>query len=177
MEYVIDGKLKGANVTCEVTPHHIVLTRDKNDYRVNPPIREKRDVEFLHKAIKNGFVDCIGTDHAPHTAEEKLKGSPGMVGLETSFPICYTTLVKGEIISLNKLSEIMSKNPANILGMNKGTISIGREGDLVLLDLDKKFKVNSSKFYSKGHNTPFEGMEFYGEVQMTIKGGKIVYKK
>ena len=177
MEYVIDGKLKGANVTCEVTPHHIALTRDKNDYRVNPPIREKRDVEFLHKAIKDGFVDCIGTDHAPHTAEEKLKGSPGMVGLETAFPICYTTLVKDEIISLNKLSEIMSKNPANILGMNKGTISIGKEGDLVLLDLDKKFRVDSSKFYSKGHNTPFEGMEFYGEVQMTIKGGKIVYKK
>ena len=177
MEYVIDGKLKGANITCEVTPHHIALTRDVNNYRVNPPIREKRDVEFLHKAIKDGFVDCIGTDHAPHTVEEKLKGSPGMVGLETAFPICYTTLVKGEIISLNKLSEIMSKNPATILGMNKGTISIGKEGDLVLLDLDKKFKVDSSKFYSKGHNTPFEGMEFYGEVQMTIKGGKIVYKK
>ncbi|PRR81292.1 dihydroorotase [Clostridium vincentii] len=177
MEYVIDGKLKGANVTCEVTPHHIALTRDENNYRVNPPIREKRDVEFLHKAIKDGFVDCIGTDHAPHTTEEKLKGSPGMVGLETAFPICYTTLVTGKIISLNKLSEIMSKNPANILGMNKGTISIGKEGDLVLLDLDKKFKVDSSKFYSKGHNTPFEGMEFYGEVQMTIKGGKIVYKK
>jgi len=177
MGYVIDGKLKGANITCEVTPHHIALTRDVNNYRVNPPIREKRDVEFLHKAIKDGFVDCIGTDHAPHTVEEKLKGSPGMVGLETAFPICYTTLVKGEIVSLNKLSEIMSKNPANILGMNKGTISIGKEGDLVLLDLDKKFKVDSSKFYSKGHNTPFEGMEFYGEVQMTIKGGKIVYKK
>jgi len=177
MEYVIDGKLKGVNVTCEVTPHHIALTRDKNDYRVNPPIREKRDVDFLHKAIKDGFVDCIGTDHAPHTAEEKLKGSPGMVGLETAFPICYTTLVKDGIISLNKLSEIMSENPAKLLGMNKGTISIGKEGDLVLLDLDKKFKVDSSKFYSKGHNTPFEGMEFYGEVQMTIKGGKIVYKK
>ncbi len=177
MEAIIDAKLKGANVTCEVTPHHIFLTRDVNDYRVNPPIREKEDVEYLHYAIKNGFVDSIGTDHAPHTAEDKKNGSPGMVGLETAFPICYTTLVKGGVISLQRLSEIMSKNPAKMLGMNKGSINIGTEGDLVLVNLDKKIKVNSSEFASKGKNTPYEGMEFYGEIEMTIKSGKVVYKK
>lgn len=175
MEYIINAKIHGANVTCEVTPHHIALTRDVNDYRVNPPIREKEDVEFLKQAIKNGFVDTIGTDHAPHTEEEKKKGSPGMVGLETAFPIVYTTLVKDNVISLNKLSELMSKNGAEMLGMNKGTISIDKEADLVLLDLDKKIKVDSSKFHSKGKNTPYEGMEFYGEVVKTIKMGKVVY--
>lgn len=177
MRYIIDGKCSGVNVTCEVTPHHISLTNDINNYRVNPPIREKEDVGFLIKAIKHGDVDCIGTDHAPHTLEDKKKGSPGMVGLETAFPICYTTLVKNGVITINRLSEMMSKNPAEILKMNKGNISIGLDGDLVLLDLNKKIKVDSTKFYSKGKNTPFEGMEFYGEVVMTIKGGKVLYKR
>ena len=177
MRYIIDGKCNGVNVTCEVTPHHISLTNDINNYRVNPPIREKEDVGFLIKAIKHGDVDCIGTDHAPHTLEDKKKGSPGMVGLETSFPICYTTLVKNGVITINRLSEMMSKNPAEILKMNKGNISIGLDGDLVLLDLNKKIKVDSTKFYSKGKNTPFEGMEFYGEVVMTIKGGRVLYKR
>lgn len=177
MEAIIDAKMEGANVTCEVTPHHIFLTQDISNYRVNPPIREKADVEYIHWAIKHGYVDCIGTDHAPHTKEDKEKGAPGMVGLETAFPICYTSLVKDGDISLNKLSEIMSKNGANLLGMNKGLVEPGKDGDLVLVDLDKKIKVDSSEFASKGRNTPYEGMEFYGEVLMTIKSGKIVYKK
>jgi len=177
MKAIIQAKMEGANVTCEVTPHHIFLTQDISNYRVNPPIREKEDVEYLHWAIKHGFVDCLGTDHAPHTAEDKKNGSPGMVGLETAFSICYTSLVKNGDISLNKLSEIMSKNGAEILGMNKGIISIGKDGDLVLVDLDKKIKVNSSNFASKGKNTPYEGMEFYGDILMTIKNGKVVYKK
>ena len=177
IKYIRDAKEDFSNITCEVTPHHIYLTKDKKDYRVNPPIREKEDVNEVIKAIKDGIVDCIGTDHAPHTKEDKEKGSPGMVGLETAFPICYTSLVKSGEITLNKLSEIMSKNGAKILGMNKGIISPGMDGDLVLLDLDKKIVVNSKDFHSKAANTPFEGMEFYGEVQMTIKSGKILYKK
>ena len=177
MKAIIDAKMDGADITCEVTPHHIFLTQDISNYRVNPPIREKEDVEYIHWAIKHGYVDTIGTDHAPHTKEDKEKGAPGMVGLETAFPICYTSLVKNGDISLNKLSEIMSKNGANLLGMNKGLVEPGKDGDLVLVDLDKKIKVDSSEFASKGRNTPYEGMEFYGEVLMTIKSGKIVYKK
>ncbi|AGX42250.1 dihydroorotase [Clostridium saccharobutylicum] len=177
IKHIIDGKMSGANVTLEVTPHHIALTRDINDYRVNPPIREKEDVESIIEAIKLGMVDTIGTDHAPHTEEEKKKGSPGMVGLETAFPICYTKLVKENNISLNKLSELMSYNPAQLLGMNKGKVSIGVDGDLVIVDLDKKIKINKEEFASKGKNTPFEGMEFFGEVVATIKGGSIKYKK
>lgn len=177
MQYIIDAKAIGAKLTCEVTPHHIALTSDINDYRVNPPIREKEDVNFLINAIKTGVVDSIGTDHAPHTEEEKKNGAPGMVGLETAFPICYTVLVKQNNISINRLSEIMSKNPANILKMNKGTVSVGMDGDLVLVNLDKKIKIDKNSFKSKGRNTPFEGSEYYGEVVMTIKAGKVIYKK
>jgi dihydroorotase len=175
IKHIIDGKMSGANITLEVTPHHIGLTRDINDYRVNPPIREKEDVDAIIQAIKLGMVDTIGTDHAPHTAEEKKKGSPGMVGLETAFSVCYTKLVKENNISLNKLSELMSYNPAKLLDMNKGKISVGIEGDLVLLDINKKIKVKPEEFASKGRNTPFDGMEYYGEVLATIKGGEIKY--
>lgn len=172
---IIDGKMSGANITMEITPHHIGLTRDINDYRVNPPIREKEDVEAIIKAIKLGKVDTIGTDHAPHTAEEKKNGSPGMVGIETAFSICYTKLVKENGISLNKLSELMSYNPARLLDMNKGKISVGADGDFAIVDIDKKVKINPEEFASKGRNTPFGGMEFYGEVVVTIKGGEIKY--
>lgn len=177
IKYIIDGKMSGANITLEITPHHIGLTRDINDYRVNPPIREKEDVDAIINAIKLGMVDTIGTDHAPHTAEEKEKGSPGMVGLETAFSICYTKLVEENNISLNKLSELMSYNPAKLLGMNKGKVSIGADGDLVLVDINSKIKVNPEEFESKGKNTPFAGMEFHGEVLATIKGGEIKFKK
>ena len=171
-----NAKKEGVNVTCEVTPHHIALDSSISNYRVNPPIRERKDIECIINAIKNGVVDCISTDHAPHTEDDKERGAPGMVGLETSFSICYTTLVKNNNISLNKLSSLMSKRPSEILGMNKGLISIGKDGDMVLVDLDKTFTVDSKNFVSKGKNTPFEGREYYGEVVMTIKGGKVVYK-
>lgn len=170
------AKEEGVNVTCEVTPHHLALDSTISNYRVNPPIREREDVETLIRAIRKGVVDCIGTDHAPHTEEDKKNGAPGMVGLETAFSICYTTLVKENDISLNKLSELMSRNSANILGMNKGLISVGKDGDMVLVDLDKKITVDRENFASRGKNTPFQGREYYGEIKMTIKGGKVVYK-
>ena len=175
VKYIIEGKMSGANITMEITPHHIGLTRDINDYRVNPPIREKEDVEAIIKAIKLGMVDTIGTDHAPHTAEEKKNGSPGMVGLETAFSICYTKLVKDNNVSLNKLSELMSYNSAKLLGMNKGKINVGADGDLVVIDTENKMKINPEEFESKGKNTPFVGMEFYGQVLTTIKGGEIKF--
>ncbi|WP_315078648.1 dihydroorotase [uncultured Clostridium sp.] len=177
LKHIIAAKNEGVNITLEVTPHHIGLTKDINDYRVNPPIRKKDDVEEIIKAIKLGMIDTIGTDHAPHTLEEKAKGSPGMVGLETAFPICYTKLVRENDISLNELSKLMSLNPAQLLGMNKGKISIGLDADLVLIDIDKKIKIHSKEFASKGRNTPFEGMEYHGEILATVKGGKIKYKK
>ncbi len=176
MQYIIEGKKSGANITCEVTPHHIGLDSTKSNYRVNPPIREKEDVRFLIDAIKKGFVDCIGTDHAPHTDEEKAKGSPGMTGIELAFSICYTTLVKNNGLSLNNLSKVMSYNPGKILGLNKGKLEIGFSGDLVLVDLDKKIKIDREKLVSKSKNTPFHGEEVYGDVVLTVKNGKVVYK-
>ncbi len=176
MECIIASKRKGNNITCEVTPHHIGLTEEVK-YKVNPPIRTKEDVDFLIKAIKEGWVDAIGTDHAPHSYEDKKNGAPGISGIETSFSVCYTKLVREGHTSVNKLSEIMSRNPANIMKLNKGKIQIGYDGDLVLVDINRSFKVDSNKFKSKGKNTPFEGIELYGEVIWTIKGGKIVYSK
>ncbi|WP_244834868.1 dihydroorotase [Clostridium sp. BJN0001] len=173
---IIDAKLKGANVTLEVTPHHIGLTSDISNYRVNPPIREKEDVKAIIKAIKLGMVDTIGTDHAPHTAEDKKNGSPGMVGLETAFSVCYTNLVVKNNISLNKLSELMSFNTANILSMNKGRISVGYDADFVIVDTDKKVTIDSSEFASKGKNTPFNNMCLQGEVLCTIKAGEVKYQ-
>ncbi|KYH29257.1 MULTISPECIES: dihydroorotase [Clostridium] len=173
--YIIQAKKEGVKITCEVTPHHLALTSEY-EYKVNPPIREKEDVDFLVKAIRDGFIDAIATDHAPHTAEDKLNRAPGISGIETSFSVCYTKLVKKENISLNKLSELMSKRPAEIMGLNKGQISIGFEGDLVLVDLDEEYVINSKDFMSKGKNTPFDGHKVFGKVLMTIKGGKIVYQ-
>lgn len=177
MKYIIEGKCDGVNVTCEVTPHHIVLNNKISNYRVNPPIREEEDVNFLIKAIAHGDVDVIGTDHAPHTKEDKEKGAPGLVGIETAFPICFTKLVKENIITLNKLSKMMSQKPAELLGFNKGKICPGYDGDVVLLDLEKEVIIDSSKFESKGKNTPFDGYKVYGEVVLTVKEGEIVYER
>lgn len=175
MEYIIEAKKKGINVTCEVAPHHIALT--DNDYRVNPPIRNKEDVDFIIKAIKDSWVDTISTDHAPHNESDKQKGAPGISGIETAFSVCYTKLVKEGHISLNKLSEIMSKNPACILGANKGQIKIGYDGDLVIVDTCKEYEIASENFKSKGKNTPFNGMKVYGEVIKTIKSGNVVFNE
>lgn len=177
VQAITTAKEEGTNVTCEVTPHHIGLTSDISNYRVNPPIREKEDVNAIIKGIKDGTVDCIGTDHAPHTEEDKKNGAPGVVGLETAFSICYTELVKNNGISINKLSELMSKNPANILKMNKGIISVGKDGDLVLVDLNKEITIDKEAFASKGKNTPFQGRKYFGEIVKTIKGGKVIYSK
>ncbi len=174
MEYVAAAKQRGSSITCEVAPHHIALTSEIK-YRVNPPIREKEDVDYLIKCIKDGYVDAIATDHAPHTEEDKANGAPGMTGLETAFQVCYTTLVKGGHINLSKLSELMSRNPGEILGVKKGQIKIGYQGDLTLVDLEKEMAIDNSKFLSKGKNTPFNGTKVYGEIVKTIKSGKIVY--
>ncbi|MHC1720581.1 MAG: dihydroorotase [Clostridiaceae bacterium] len=174
MKYITEAKKRGSSITCEVTPHHIALTSAVT-YRVNPPLREQKDADYLIKCIRDGFVDAIATDHAPHTEEDKKNGAPGMVGIETAFQVCYTKLVCEGHISLSKLSEIMSKRPAEILGVKKGQIKPGFEADLVLVDLDKESAIKREEFLSKGKNTPFEGFNVKGEVLKTFKGGKQVY--
>jgi dihydroorotase len=174
MRAIIAAKERGQAVTCEVTPHHLALT-SATSYRVNPPLRTQQDVDVLIRAIEQGWVDAIATDHAPHTADDKAAGAPGMVGLETAFGVCYTTLVCPGHITLARLTELMSRNPARILGLNKGCIAPGYDGDLVLVDLHTPWTVDPTAFASKGHNTPFDGRTLLGRVVMTIRAGRIVY--
>lgn len=176
IDSIIDAKKNFDNITCEVAPHHIALTSDTT-YRVNPPLRENDDIEALITGIQKGFVDVIATDHAPHTFEDKQKGAPGISGLEIAFSVCFTELVKAGHISMNRLSELMSKNPARIMRLNKGEIKEGYDADLVLVDINKKHKVEAKRFLSKGKNTPFDGMEYWGTVETTIKGGRILYNR
>lgn len=166
------AKNAGASVTAEATPHHLALS--DLAYRVNPPIRAEKDRQALIKAVKDGLIDVIGTDHAPHTAADKKAGSPGLVGLETAFSVCNTVLVKDEVITLSALSALLSYNPAQILQLEqRGLIKAGYYADLVLVDSDAEITVASDKFYSKSRNTPFEGRKYYGKIIKTIREGVI----
>ena len=170
------AKLRGAPVTCEVTPHHLWFTKDTCDYRVNPPIRTADDVAALIEAIRTGVVDAIATDHAPHSEEDKLKGMAGMVGSETAFGVCYTKLCKEEGLPLELLVHLMSTRPAEILGLAKGQLEPGYDADFVLVDLDTPYTVDKDKLHSKSHNCPFDGAQLYGRVFATVKGGELTYQ-
>ena len=174
IEYIIQAKKQGVNVSCEVGPHHIYFS-DK-EYKVNPPIREKADKTALIQAVKDGYVDCIATDHAPHTMEDKLAGAPGMVGLETAFGASYSVLVTQNEVTLPQLSALLSANPAKIMGLNKGKIQKGYDGDVVLVDTDAKWVVDPKEFASRSQNTMFEGEQLQGMVKMTVKKGEITYR-
>lgn len=177
IEAIAQAKWQGAPVTCEVTPHHLWYTRQECDYRVNPPIREADDVQALVDAIRSGVVDAIGTDHAPHSEEDKLKGAAGMVGLETAFGICYTKLCVQEKLPLAVLSQLMSAGPAKIMGLdNKGRLEPGCDADLVLVDLTTPYVVDKEALHSKSKNCPFDGLTLYGKVCTTIKGGVVTYQ-
>jgi len=171
------GKKNGVKVTCEVTPHHIMNPMGISDYRVNPPIRENEDVMEIVKGINDGTVDAIATDHAPHTLEDKKNGAPGISGIELSFPICYSELVKSGKITLNKLSELMSYNPAKILNLKKGKIKEGYDGDMVIVNLKECELVKEENLLSRGKNTPLIGREFYGVIKATIKNGEFIYRR
>ena len=178
------GKEMGANIYAEVTPHHIALNDSAVlEYgslaKMNPPLRSEEDRLRIIKGIKEGTIEIIATDHAPHTAEEKskeiTKAPSGIIGLETSFSICYENLVLTEEISLMKLIELMSTNPARIYGLEGGEISQGKIADLAIIDLDSEYKID--KYKSKSSNTPFKDKTLRGEVLYTISEGELVYKK
>lgn len=174
IEAIRAAQKEGHNVTCEVTPHHIFATGEEvNHYRVNPPFREKEDIDALIAAIQDGTVAAIATDHAPHTAEEKQAGAPGMMGLELAFSICYTALVKPGHITLNRLVELLSTTPSQMMKLNKGSLEVGKDADLVIVDLDKKWTVDPKQFLSKSQNSPFIGRELDGKIVATIRKGKL----
>lgn len=176
VEAVAAAKYRGAPVTCEVTPHHLWFTRESCDYRVNPPLREPDDVAALLDAIRDGTVDAIATDHAPHTEQDKLRGAAGMVGLETAFAVCYTKLCRQEGLPLSLLVRLMSANPAAILGLdNRGAVEPGAAADLVLVDLEHPYTVNRDALHSKSRNCPYHGETLYGRVCATLRAGKLTY--
>ena len=168
----------GARVTCEVTPHHLWFDDKRLQYKVNPPIRTAQDVKALVAAIQDGTVSCIGTDHAPHTAEDKAAGAAGMVGLETAFGVCYTKLCRMEGLPLELLSFLMSSGPAQVLGLEdrKGLLAPGYDADLVLVDIDHLYTVDAAKLHSKSKNCPYDGEHLYGRVVTTLKAGRITYQ-
>lgn len=178
------GKEMGANIYAEVTPHHIALNDSAVlEYgslaKMNPPLRSEEDRLRIIEGLKEGTIEIIATDHAPHTAEEKskeiTKAPSGIIGLETSFSICYENLVLSKEISLMKLIELMSTNPARIYGLEGGEISQGKIADLAIIDLESEYKID--KYKSKSSNTPFKDKTLRGEVLYTISEGKIVFKK
>ena len=170
---ILAAKARGVRVTCEVTPHHIWFW--DSDFRVNPPIRAKEDVEALIAAMLRGEVEAIATDHAPHTEEDKRGGAPGMVGLETAFSVCYTKLCREYGMPLADLSRLMSRGPAEILGLNKGLIAEGYDGDVVLVELGEPYTVRREDFAGKSKNTPYDGLSLYGRVACTVKAGRVTY--
>lgn len=194
VEAIRKAKAAGASVTCETGPHYLTLIQadrvDLNDpaatladggrFRMNPPLREADDREALIAGIQDGTVEVLATDHAPHTADEKSRGYDnslmGIVGLETAFPVMYTKLVKTGRISLEKLFELMCDNPRRIFGFG-GALAEGQKADVAVFDLDSEFTIDSSKFASMGHSTPFDGWQVQGHCVMTIKDGKVVYSE
>jgi dihydroorotase len=165
-------KNSGYKFTCEVGPHH--LYGYGLDYKVNPSFAEEEDMKYLIQGIKDGYIDMIGTDHAPHTQEDKKSGAPGISNIEVAFQMVNKVFSENEI-SLNKLSEMMSSNPAKLLGLNQGLIEEGLRADLVLVDKEFDDVIDTTKFVSKGKNNPFNGQKVKGKVVMTIRDGKIMY--
>jgi dihydroorotase len=172
------AKEEGLLVTAEVTPHHFGLT-DADSHRslVNPPLRSESDRIALIDSLRDGTADVISTDHAPHTASDKANGAPGFVGLETAFAVSNSVLVKEEHFTMSKLSELMSANPAEILGLNKGLLRSGLRADLVLIDENERWTVHGENFKSKGKASCFEGKTLSGKVKATWFGGNLVYQE
>lgn len=177
VELIRRAKADGVDITCETAPHYLVMNdmmlEDDGRFKMNPPIRSEDDRLALIEGIKDGTIDMIATDHAPHSAEEKSRGLEkslmGVVGLETAFPVLYTRLVKEGIISLEKLVELMSVNPRKRFHIEDSGICV--------YDLGKEYAIDPNEFETKGRSTPFSGRKVYGENIMTVIGGKIAWRK
>lgn len=183
---VRDAKRAGIRVTAEVCPHHLLLDEmdipsDDANWKMNPPLRASEDKKALIEGLLDGTIDCIATDHAPHTEEEKccgMVGAPfGIVGFETAFPLLYTKFVETGIFTLKQLVDWMTVKPAEIFDLPYGKIEVGASADLTIIDLNKEQTINVEEFYTKGRNTPFHGWNVKGWPIMTIFEGNIVYKE
>jgi dihydroorotase len=186
VKFIREAKRQNIHVTCDTAPHYFTLTEEavkeyayNTNTKVNPPLRTTEDVKAIKEGLKDGTIDCIASDHAPHTQEEKAKdyeSAPfGIIGLETLLPLIFTELVHPKILSLQEAVAKVTVNPARVLNLpNKGRLSVGADADITIVDLEKEFIYE--KVVSKSKNTPFLGRKFRGCVVMTIVGGKIVFQ-
>lgn len=184
IEMIRRAKSEGVKVTCEVAPHHFTITEDivlekMAIAKVNPPLRTEKDIEEVIKGIKDGTVDAIATDHAPHSKEEKskdLENAPfGLSGIELALSLTNTYLLEKEIIDIFDMVNLMSLKPSKIIGLESKRIEIGAKADIAIVDLEEGYIVNEEDLISKGINTPFIGEKLKGKVKYTILDGKIVY--
>ncbi len=183
VELIRQAKERGIYVTAEVTPHHFTLTEDDicdydSNYKMNPPLRTKEDVKALKQALKDNIIEVISTDHAPHHTDDKNcefeKAANGIIGLETSVCLAISELVETEVLTPCQLIEKMSCNPAKILNLDKGTLSLGSTADITIIDPKQEYIINTEKFLSKARNTPFNGRKVKGKVLYTIIGGNVI---
>jgi dihydroorotase len=184
LEFVRRAKRQKVRVTCELTPHHFALDETAvgeydTDAKMNPPLRTSQDCKAMIKGLVDGTIDAIATDHAPHHSDEKcveFSMAPfGVIGLETAVPVCLDRLVHGGLVELPRLVELLSRGPARILRLEKGTLAEGADADITVLDLDRRTTLDPAGFRSKSRNTPFRGWELRGAAVMTIVGGRIVH--
>ena len=178
------AKLDGVRVTCETAPHYLALCEDDlqedGRFKMNPPLRSAADREALVEGLCDGTIDAIATDHAPHTAEEKSRGlagsAMGIVGLETAFPVLYTTLVRSGRIRLERLIEALTEGPCRAFRL-EGGLRVGAPADLTVIDTEEAYTIDPARFRSQGRATPFAGMRVYGRILLTIKDGQTVYEQ
>lgn len=184
IDMVRRAKKRGINVTCEATPHHFTLTDEEcrsfdTNYKMKPPLRSEKDRKAILKGIKDGTIDCIATDHAPHSEDYKNLefdyASFGIIGLETAVPLALDKLVNEGVIDIGRLVEMFSVNPAKILGVPGGSLSAGSPADITILDYNRTITIDKDKFRSLSRNTPFQGITLKGAPVMTIVGGRIVF--
>ncbi|MBN1296867.1 dihydroorotase [bacterium] len=182
---IAEARERGVRVSAEVTPHHLFLTDEEvrsfdTNTKMNPPLGTEQDRKALEDALIAGVIDCIATDHAPHTEQEKMVeydyAPNGVIGLETALPLVLTQLVHSRRMSPSRMVEVMSVNPCRILGMEGGTLSDHAVADITVIDPERLWLVEPSRFYSKSRNTPFGGMSLRGAAAMTIVSGRIVYQ-
>ncbi len=184
VELLRAAKAKGLSVSGETAPHYLLLTdedlREEGRFKMNPPLRSREDQLELINGILDGTIECIATDHAPHSEEEKSRGLEmsafGIVGIECSFALMYTYLVRRGVISLERLVELMSLNARRIFGLPSGAIEVGAVADIVLFDLEQEYSIETADFLSQGKATPFEGWKVYGRTLLTKVGGKTAYE-
>jgi len=185
VELIRQAKKDSLPVTCEVTPHHLLLTEEMcaeydTNYKVNPPLRSKRDVDALKGAIADGLVDALATDHAPHLQSEKelefLAAPFGIASIECALGLYVKALIEPKILDWPGLIRLMTVNPARIIGIDKGTLGRGRQGDVTIIDPDAEWVVDVNKFVSKSRNCPYHGWKLRGKVDKTLVGGELRFE-